>query len=229
METTNIIVYIFCYVAFFAFGWMCKIKGNHRLVDDDGKFTSKPKQLIGAHFFGIFCLGIIPVIFLKQSVGNVLISNKMMDGFSLSLYVLILMLLLTIAFRQSKWTYESKPKSINSLHHLSSNFFVTYFIVRATFLFSYELWFRGFFLFDCINSIGIPLAVFANVFLYVLVHIFNSKKEILACIHFGIVTCLLSILFNSAWPAIILHISFSFVYEYTFYRFNLNNSKIIKS
>jgi membrane protease YdiL (CAAX protease family) len=96
---------------------------------------------------------------------------------------------------------------------LSSSFLIGYFIIRIVFLVVYELWFRGFLLFDSISWIGMPAAVALNVILYVLVHIFNSKKEILVCIPFGIVLCFFSIVFNAAWPAIILHIGFSVVYE----------------
>ncbi|MBC7845079.1 MAG: CPBP family intramembrane metalloprotease [Flavobacterium sp.] len=84
-------------------------------------------------------------------------------------------------------------------------------------------------LFYFVGWFGIPLAVFMNVVLYVLVHIFNSKKELLACIPFGLMVCFFSIIFNSAWPAILLHIGFSSVYELNFWRLNLMNSKTVKS
>ncbi|SHG50651.1 hypothetical protein SAMN05443549_104266 [Flavobacterium fluvii] len=65
--------------------------------------------------------------------------------------------------------------------------------------------------------------------LYVLVHIFNSKKGILACIPFGLMVCFFSITFNSSWPAILLHIVFSSIYELNFCRLNLINPKTVKS
>jgi hypothetical protein len=229
MQTTNIILYILCYVAFFAFGWLCKINGCHRLINDDGVFTSKPVKLIGAHLFGMFLLVLIPVILQNHSALKVLMANKTPDAFLILLYVLIFTLVLIIAFKQSKYNYEKGTRLSENFTHLSSNFFIYYFITRALFLFAYELWFRGFLLFDCISWIGVPLAVFVNLSLYVLVHIFNSRKEILACIPFGILVCFLSILFNAVWPAIILHIGFSLVYELSIYRFNLNNFKIAKS
>src|SRR5436190_1485315 len=104
---------------------------------------------------------------------------------------------------ESQRLIAKKQGSSEVFLKLSSSYFVWYFIIRAAFLFVYELWFRGFLLFDSISWVGIPAAVAINVFLYVLVHMFNSKKEILACIPFGILVCLLSIFFNAAWPAII--------------------------
>jgi membrane protease YdiL (CAAX protease family) len=80
------------------------------------------------------------------------------------------------------------------------------------------MFFRGFLLFGSIAVMGIPLAVSLNVLLYVLLHLFNSKKEMLACIPFGLLLCWLSVLFNAAWPAMILHACFSLLYEIRIYQ-----------
>lgn len=229
MQTTNSLMHLLIYLLFFGFSWMCRINGIHRLINDDGVFTRKPKGLISAHFIGIIWFGLIPVILLKNSVLKVLTSDKMLDSFFVFLFILIFMLIITFAFKQSKTAFENKQGSSESFIRLSSEFFISYFMIRALFLFAYELWFRGFLLFDSIHWFGIPSAVFINVSLYVLLHIFNGKKEMLACIPFGILVCFFSILFNTAWPAIILHIGFSLVYEHNFYRLNLINTKTVKS
>jgi membrane protease YdiL (CAAX protease family) len=229
MQATNGLLYLFGYALFFGFSWVCKNNGIHRLINDDGNFTSKPRGLIGAHIIGIIWLGLFPLIFLKQSILQVLATIKIPVSFVIVLYFFIFLLIVTIASNQSKSTYEKARGLSENGIHLSSQFFITYFIVRALFLFSYELWFRGFLLFDCIRWFGIPIAVSINVFLYVLVHIFNGKKEMLACIPFGFLVCFFGILFNAVWPAIIFHIGFSLVYELNFYRFNLINAKTAKS
>lgn len=229
MQTTNSLLYLFIYVLFFAFSWRCKINGIHRLINDDGGFTRKPLALIGFHIIGIIWLGIIPLIHLKHYVLQVLTKSIIPHSFVIVLFFFLFILMATIAFNQSKKAYEISQKYHKNLGHLSSQFFVFYFIIRALFLFSYELWFRGLLLFDCIHWFGIPFAVFINVSLYFLIHIFNSKKEALACIPFGLLVCFFSILFNSAWPAIVLHIGFSWAYEINFYRFNLINLKTAKS
>ncbi|MCI4442645.1 MAG: CPBP family intramembrane metalloprotease, partial [Lentimicrobium sp.] len=213
----------------FGFSWICKIKGIHRLVNDNGVFTQKPRGLITAHIIGIIWLGILPIIVLKQSILQVLTEIKIPVSFIIVLYFFLLILIIAIAFEQSKNAYEKSQSSSESFARLSSDFFISYFIVRALFLFSYELWFRGFLLFGCIHWFGIPLAVFINVTLYVLLHIFNGKKEALACIPFGLLVCFFSIVFNSASPAIMLHIGFSLAYEINIYRLNLINSKTVKS
>ncbi len=229
MQATSSLWYVIIYLLFFGFSWICKIKGIHRLVNDDGVFTQKPKGLIGAHIIGIIWLGLFSIIFLNQSILEVLTEIKIPVSFIIVVYFFLLILIVTIAVEQSKNVFKKRQSSSEIFTRLSSEFFISYFIVRALFLFSYELWFRGFLLFDCVHWFGIPFAVFINVFLYVLLHIFNGKKEALACIPFGLLVCFFSIIFNSVLPAIILHIGFSLAYELNIYRLNLINTKTEKS
>lgn len=225
MQTTTILLYLTSYILFFVFNWKCIKDGNQRLINDNGDFTSKPRQLIHAHLIGAIWLGIVPVMTLKDSVANLLIDPKTIEANTILLYVLIFIVILFVALQQSKYAYEKRGQSSGSLSHLSGVFFSSYFITRALFLFSYEFWLRGGLLFEIASSIGMSLAIVANIFLYVLLHVFNSRKELLACIPFGIVTCLFCFLFNAVWPAIILHIGFSLGYEINFYRLNLIHLK----
>lgn len=229
MQTTTIVLYLISYVLFFAFNRKCIKDGSQRLINDDGDFTSKPKQLILAHLIGAIWLGFVPVIMLKNSISNVLIDPKTIEANTIVLYVLTFIAILFIAFKQSTHAHKKREKSSGSSIHLSAFFFISYFITRAIFLFSYELWFRGGLLFETTANIGMPLAIITNIFLYVLLHIFNSRKELLACIPFGIAACLFCFVFNAAWPAIMLHTGFSLGYEINFYRLNLIHLKNTKS
>ena len=228
MQTANIMIYLFCYIMFFVLSWMSKVNNNQRLINDEGAFTSKPGNLIGSHIIGILWLGVIPIILLKHSVLNILTGNQMPNISFVIFYLLIFTLIISIAFKQSENIIAKKQGSSESFNQPGSTFFIRYFIIRVLFLFVYELWFRGFLLFDSISRMGMPAAVALNVFLYVMLHIFNSKKEILACIPFGILLCFLSISFNAAWPAIMLHIGFSLVYELNIFRSYLYTSKTVR-
>ena len=225
MQTSTVILYLMSYILFFVFNRKCIKEGNQRLINDDGDFTSKPKQLIHAHLIGAIWLGIVPVMTLKESVLKVLIDPKTIEANTILLYVLTFIVILFVALQQSKNAHKKREQPSGSLLHLSAFFFSSYFMTRALFLFSYELWFRGGLLFETAAGIGMPLAIVANIFLYVLLHVFNSRKELLACIPFGIVSCLFCFAFNDAWPAILMHIGFSLGYEINFYRLNLIHLK----
>lgn len=225
MQTTTILLYLTGYILFFVFNRKCIKDGSQRLINDNGDFTSRPGHLIHAHLIGAIWLGIVPVMTLKDSVANLLMDPKTIEANTILLYVLIFIVILFVALQQSKYAYGKRAQSSGNSVHLSGVFFSSYFITRALFLFSYEFWLRGGLLFETAASIGMPLAIVANIFLYVLLHVFNSKKELLACIPFGIVTCLFCLLFNAVWPAILLHIGFSLGYEINFYRLNLIHFK----
>src|SRR5204863_272627 len=81
------------------------------------------------------------------------------------------------------------------------------------FLSAYETWFRGYLLSDCIISFGVPVAILINIVLYSLLHIVNGKKEIVGCIPFGSLLCILCIWTNAAWPAILIHVALTISYE----------------
>ncbi|OCB73067.1 hypothetical protein SAMN05192550_0761 [Flavobacterium glycines] len=228
MQLTTTLLYLISYTFFYVFNRKNIKNGSQRLIDENGDFTSKPKQLLYGHFIGAIWLGFVPVITLQNSFLNALIDLQTIDLKNILLYVLTLIVLLFLALRESKSAHEKKGNS-ESVFQLSALFFSTYFISRALFLFSYELWLRGALLFETASAIGKPLAITLNVFLYVLLHIFNNRKELLACIPFGITVCLFCFLFNAVWPAIILHIGFSLACEINFYRLDLTRLKTLKS
>ena len=51
---------------------------------------------------------------------------------------------------------------------------------------------------------------------------FNSKKEIIGCVPFGIILCLFSYYTNSIWPAFFIHATLSLAHELTVF----NNTKV---
>jgi len=228
MQTTNLIIYIVCYVVFFVLSWMNKVNNSQNLINGEGNLASRPGNLIGSYIVGILWLGAVPMILLKQPVLKVLAGDQVPDISYIIFFILVLALIVFIAIKQGENRNAKYQQSVEAFGQLSSPFLISYFILRIIFLVVYELWFRGFLLFDTITWLGMPAAVTINIFLYVLVHIFNSKKEILVCIPFGILVCFFSILFNAAWPAIILHIGFSVVYELNICRSYFYSSKIAR-
>ena len=229
MQTTNIIVYAISYAMVFLLSWISKINKNNRLFNDEGEITQKPGNLLGIHLSGILWLGLVTVIQSDIPVVHILLGNSTPEAPSLFIFGLVYLAAITIAFRLGKSIGVAGIASYEMSGQLTQSFFKKYFIIRALYLFVYELWFRGFLLFETIRLFGIPAAVSLNILLYALLHIFKSKKEILACIPFGLILCFLSIFFNAAWPAIILHTGFSLVYESNIYRNYIDSTKTVRS
>ena len=198
MQTPPVLIYSFCYAMVFILSLVSKKEGSHRLIKDDGSISDKPGNIIGLHLIGIMWLGLVPVFVLKLPVLKTFTGSSFQDSSLLIIFLGLLVLTAAGATRAGKIVQQQ---------------------------ISNELWFRGFLLFYSIDTIGIPLAVTVNVLLYVLLHLFNSKKEMLACIPFGLLVCWLCIVFNAAWPAVVLHITFSLLYEINIYQSHFTTSK----
>jgi len=74
------------------------------------------------------------------------------------------------------------------------------------YLIAYEFLFRGFFLFSCLHSFSMPVAIFINICLYSLAHIPKGIKEIIGSVPVGIILCLLVIKVGTIWVAVFIHI-----------------------
>jgi len=120
---------------------------------------------------------------------------------------------------------QSAKKGLSELDNLSfarREDQLLYFSVRLPFLFIYELFFRGVLLHSSLLYTNLVIAIFINLLLYTLVHSFNSKKEIIGCVPFGIILCLFSYYTNSIWPAFLIHATLSFTHEFIVF----NNTKV---
>ncbi len=229
MQTTHAIFYIICYVMVFMLSWVSKTNKNQLLFNAEGEITQKPGNLLGIHLIGILWLGLVPMTQLDLSVTTVLFGDKNPEILNLLIFALILPVTAATALKITNRVIPAGTQSADMFMRLSQSFFSRYFIIRAVYVSVYELWFRGFLLFETINWLGVPSAVLLNVFLYTSLHIYKSKKEMLACIPFGLLLCVLSISFNAAWPAIILHVVFAIVYELNIYRSFLLTIKTTES
>jgi hypothetical protein len=109
-------------------------------------------------------------------------------------------------------TLSAKKEINNSSAVLAPPDKIFYLTIRIVFLVSYEIYFRVVLL-QAFYFIPIVYAVIINVILYSAAHSFSSKKELIGSIPFGFALCLLTILHQSVWPAIMLHIILCVSYE----------------
>ena len=129
----------------------------------------------------------------------------------------LMLIILTIVISRSSVLKTIAQYSSNDKPFLGNG--VLYFTLRVIFLLSYELFFRGILLFTLIDVFGLISAIIINTLLYVIIHAFDSKSEIIGAIPFGVVLCLISYYSQSVILAFILHLSLSLVYEISLFKF----------
>jgi membrane protease YdiL (CAAX protease family) len=88
-----------------------------------------------------------------------------------------------------------------------------YFSLRIPSLIIYEIFFRAVLLGIFLQLFAKPVAIALNVALYGLAHGFGSRKEFVGSFPFGVLLCFVTILSQSAYPAVLLHLSLALPYE----------------
>lgn len=176
---------------------------------EEALLTRRGLSLINLkHILGILLFGLI--FYLITPEYRFLINSFEIPNLN------ILLLLLGVVFISALLAFTLVKKNLKNkaeISQYSHNQGWIYFIIRIVFLISYEFFFRGVLLFYFMEINGLILAIIISTLLYVLIHIFDSKAEILGAIPFGIVLCLFSYFTNNIWAAFIIHGTLSGVYE----------------
>ena len=204
-----LLTYLLCYTIIFILTCISKRNKSNRLFNSKGFLAENSGYLIVLHFAGIFWLGLVPAIFSKYPLTSFLNGSECPDLFWSLVIVLLSVIMFVAGFNESRTIYV---KQIN-IPAVSYKFFSYYFFVRILFLCAYELFFRGFLLFDSIKWFGIFPAIILSTSLTIFIHVFTNKKEMWGCIPFGIILCSCCIALNAVWPAIVLHVILSLAYE----------------
>jgi len=166
------------------------------------------KHVLGILLFGILFYLIFPEYrFLINSI----------EIPKLNIILLILLIVLTSGFLSfTSVKKKLKDKTERSQYKGSQGWI--YFIIRLVFLFSYEFFFRGILLFTLIGNFNLITAIIICTSLYVIIHTFDSRAEIIGAIPFGIILCLFSYYTNNIWAAFIIHITLSGIYEVSMFK-----------
>ena len=92
-----------------------------------------------------------------------------------------------------------------------------YFSIRVPGLIIYEAFFRGVLLGIALEWLPMPAAVGVNIAVYMLAHAFSPKREFIGSLFFGLLLCWITILHQSVYPAILLHLCLALPYEMTLF------------
>jgi len=204
METVDII--LLSYAGYFGLSYLSYqlkvVKIGDAIIRDLGFKIINLRHLLGIVLFSL------PVILYFDKVEFLLRENPFQQSWSM----LAILALAIIAIKIS--TTEARRKKLGFIDpKFSINKGWIYIVIRLVFLFCYELFFRGVLFIFCLELIGLIPSILINIFLYALIHITDSKKEIVGSIPFGIMLCFFTYYTGSIWPAFLIHAALSLGFE----------------
>jgi membrane protease YdiL (CAAX protease family) len=214
METATVLNYIMVmsFVVYFIISLIFKTM-NTRNIEEALHSRSGLLLLDLRHIIGIIIFGLL--FYLIAPEFRYLISPFQQPGGPvLTLGVFVLALSAILAYRSA----IKKIKEKDDRAAISQNLTWVYFPIRIVFLFSYEFFFRGLVFFSLLQHFDLYISILVTTILYVVIHSFDSKAEILGAIPFGILLCILTYFTNSIWMAFIIHTTLSGVYEFIIYK-----------
>lgn len=216
-------VLIISFSAYFIINWVFK-KLNLTNLALALQVASGLRLLNLKHVLGVIFFGILPYVLLMNS--RVLVLTIPVLNFPILLLFLFLMFL---CVGVSWFAVRNNSEILHShdvcLYRPSES--VGYFIMRFLFLLCYEFFFRGVMFFFFLEHFSLYTAIVWSTFFYVLIHLFDGKRDIFGTIPFGVILCLFSFYTKSIWYSFVLHLALSAVYEITvFYRLT-NKNKLL--
>lgn len=206
-------LYAASYVAFFFLSFFASLKNAHRFILPQGS-VSHSSLLLVLQAAGILLFFFLPFYF-PHTTTLPLTGYEPHAAFAATLFLLLVMLFLSPRLAEKRYR-EQRNDSVAPVP--PPLFIAVYFLLRASFIAAYEGWFRGYLLVHTIPLTGVPLAVALNVLLYALLHLVNGKKEMIACLPFGLLLCVLCLWQGAVWPAIALHLALTLPYELAFFK-----------
>ena len=161
------------------------------------------KHLIGIGVFGI-------VFYVACPELRYLLTEIEVPRLNVLIPFFVVVLLSTRISLKSAGMIQEDDFDMVQRHHSA---IVVLFIIRLLFLLCYEFFFRGVLFYEFLKFNGLFMSIVYTTIFYVVIHIFDSKKEILGAIPFGIVLCLFTYYANSIWPAFFIHAALSLAFE----------------
>lgn len=163
------------------------------------------KRLLGALLFGL-----LPALVLKLVIGGQL-SRYGISGVNLGKSILwwipvaAVLTFLACLMTRSRKHLELYPQIRTGQWTLG--LLTASAMSWILYLAGYELLFRGFLLFSCLESFGFWPAIILNVSLYALVHLDRGAREAFGTLLFGFLLCYPTLLLGSCWFAVFVHIT----------------------
>lgn len=206
------VAFLISYTSFFLLLLLAKKCSANRIVTDDGSLVTSP-LLLWLHLAGIVLFGVVPFYFRAGLKPDFFTPESRLQAatvFSLVVFGFTCWLAPQLSRKQ---VMSSSGNAAPTLFYL-----FTYFFLRTLFIAAYEIWFRGFLLQSSTQAIGFTYAIGLNLVLYTFLHTVNNKCEMLLCLPFGALLCILCNWQGTVWPAVLIHLALTLGYEFVLVR-----------
>jgi membrane protease YdiL (CAAX protease family) len=194
---TTILVTTLCYCIYY-FIFFAKEGGIIKRVKDD------PFQYyrIVISRIGGFVIFIMPALFTRPHYNFGKPFSPMLI-FLILIAASILILLVNFLFAKRSENLAMYPQI--RLNSWKAKDLALSSITWILYLTGYEMLFRGYLFFECLNYFDFLSATALNIAIYMTVHIHKGAKEVFGAIPMGFVLCWITYKTGSIWPAIYLH------------------------
>ena len=199
------------FTSYFLLTFLYAHMGNRNIADTQGS-SKKIHMLNIRHGAGIFLFGLLFALATPEFLGLITRLGTNIAGVALTGILAFICILLSLySARRKNW----KPGATDLSGKADA---LGYISIRLVFLLAYEFFFRGILFFTVLDDFGLAIAILVNTVLYVGIHAYDSRAELLGCILFGPVLCLMVYYNQSIWPAFIIHASLSLTMEVSLLR-----------
>jgi membrane protease YdiL (CAAX protease family) len=159
-------------------------------------------------YVGAFFLGVVPLVIcllvLPYSLSDYGISVKNTGASMLWIFGLSA-LIFPINLNAGKREENLQIYPMMRVQEWSSRLILINSVSTMSYLFAYELLFRGLLLFTCVDVFGVWPAVAINVALYSAVHLPKGAAETIGSLPFGLLLCYITLTTGTIWVSVVVH------------------------
>lgn len=166
---------------------------------------------------GVLLLGIIPLL-----VALAFLPYKLLDyglafqntGSSMLWIIGIATIVIPLNIRAAKRPDNLSYYPMMRVENWDNKLILLNSAATISYLFAYELLFRGILLVCCVNSLGVWPGIAINVALYATTHLPKGPAETIGAIPFGVLMCYITLTLGTIWVAVVVHIILSLSNDY---------------
>ena len=186
------------------------IKLKARYVQKYGRIKGSTQFLWMTRFLGACSIGIIPAVIMLLVTGKELNSYGL--SFENNLTSLAWIFGLALIVIPMNFFNSKKEKNLAFYPNVrekewTKKMVFTNALSWVSYLFGYELMFRGLLLFGTISLLGEWPAIVLNAAIYALVHVPKNLEETIGAIPLGVILCLITLTTGTIWVAFFVHVT----------------------